>query len=362
MEINITPHISLTSEKEWNQNRSMIRLGIVGCGYVTTMSHLPATQQSHEFQVTGLVDLRPDLSSPLAELYQVPVVSTDYRDLFDKVDAVIVAVPHEMHAPVAIDFLSRGIHVLVEKPMATSVEECQLMIQAAKSSGAKLAVGLMRRFYDNSQLVKRMIDSGLLGRVRQFDAQEVVLFDHFKASPFSVQPPYGGVLFDTGPHTLDLLLWWFGDFARLNYWDDARGGVEANCKIEIETTQGVAGVVELSRTRRLENTIKIECERGCIKYSTLNPDRITIESEFLSGPIQTVKVIEENDGPVLLPYFIRQLKNFAGAISRDETLEVSGEEGMRSIEIIEQCKRTRQPFDLQPWEEINQQVIERIDP
>jgi predicted dehydrogenase len=337
-----------------------VRLGIIGCGYVTAMSHLPASKMVQDIRVTGLVDLNLDLCRQLGETYEIGCCSTDYRDLFDQVDAAIIAVPHHFHFPIAMEFIQRGKHVLVEKPMAVSVPECQELIQAADAHHVKLAVGLMRRYYDSSRAVQRIINTGFLGKIRAFHAQETVLFDNFKASQFTVQPPFGGVLLDTGPHTLDLLQWWFGNFVEVKYWDDARGGVETNCRIEVEAPQGVTGLVELSRTRRLPNKIQLEFEYGEVEFLTNQPDHIQIHSELFSSPIEFAKVTDSENPHDLTPYFAIQLENFSRAILNDEPLLVSGEEGMRSIKVIDYCKNNRQTMDVKSWETLNQNIIRRI--
>ncbi len=360
MEANLADNFQTPVREESESEPQPIRMGMIGCGYVTTMSHLPASQLVRDVQVAALVDPRLDLARSLAENYHIPLFASDYTELFGQVDAVMVAVPHHLHTPIALDCLRQGIHVLVEKPMATSTAECHQLIQAAQSSGAKLAVGLTRRFFDSNRLVKQIIDSGFLGKVERFEAREAVLFDRFKASPFTVLPPSGGILWDTGPHTLDLLLWWLGDFDRIRYWDDARGGVEANCRIEIRTTGGVEGMVELSRTRGLENKIWIECEAGRIEVDTLNPAHIQVDSELFSGPINISRVKDDSEIGLLVPYFARQLANFVAAILGDEDLSIPGTEGVRGIEVIERCRQSRQPLEEAPWEKLNQNVIRRL--
>lgn len=350
----------VVSPQRYVQEDGRVRLGIVGCGYVTAMSHLPASLLVDEVEVVALVDLQLDLVRRLAQTHNIPLSTTDYNEIFDEVDAVIIAVPHHLHAPIAVDFLKRGIHVLVEKPMAISTEECEQMISAARLSQARLAVGLVRRFYDSNRLAKRIIETRFLGDVQRFEAEEAALFDRFKASPFTVLPPAGGVLLDKGPHVLDMLLWLLGDFDELCYWDDAVEGVEANCRIEATTVSGISGTVELSRTRHLDNRIRICCQDGTIEVFTLNPTQVFIDSYLLSGPICASKMVGEEEVRLLVPFFALQLSNFARAILDECELYVPGSEGMRSIAVIERCKRLKQPLEGMPWMRLDRQVIERI--
>jgi predicted dehydrogenase len=337
-----------------------VHLGIIGCGYVTAMSHLPALTLVDSVEVVALVDSRLGLAQGLAQQYGVPVATTNYEELCGQVDAVIVALPHQLHAAVATAFLNQGVHVLVEKPMALSTKECQQMAAAAQAANVQLAVGHMRRFYDSNLLVKRLLETQFFGEVQRFEVEEAVLFERFKASPFTLLPPAGGVLFDTGTHVLDQLLWWFGEFVQIEYWDDAAGGVEANCRIEVVTTNGAHGVIELSRIRHLKNEVRIFCEHGSIEVSTLNPSAVTLRSPWYSGPVLATTVTPETEMSALVPFFARQLTNFVGAIRQQEPLQVPAQEGMRNIALIEQCKQVRQPVVVPAWLRLNEQITQRV--
>lgn len=342
------------------QNDRPVRLGIIGCGYVTEQSHLPAAAKVPAIDVVALADVRQRRAEELAAQFGVKHCVSDYRDLFGRVDAVIVALPHHLHAAVAVEFLGQGVHVLCEKPMAVSTDECRTMVTAAQASGAKLAVGHMRRFYDNMRLAKRLIETHFLGMVQRFEAEESVPFERFPASPFTVQPPFGGVLWDTGPHTLDLLGWWFGDAVELRYWDDAVGGVEANGRIEMVTAAGVPGVVELSRTRQLKNCIRVTCERGTLEIPTLNPAHLTIDDLSLSAPVGLSSIAPPSEDGAATPFFARQLADFASAILEDGEPLTSGAEGMRAIAMIERCRRVRQPLAVTPWMALQESVMQRV--
>ena len=130
-----------------------LRFSIIGCGAIAT-AHLQAIALSESAEVTMLVDKFLPRARRLADDFNVPTVVDNYQKTFGKVDAAIVALPHHLHAQVAKDFLQNGIHVLVEKPMALNISECDAMIKAAEVSGTKLTVGLARRFFDSSRFVK----------------------------------------------------------------------------------------------------------------------------------------------------------------------------------------------------------------
>src|SRR5690606_38240132 len=90
----------------------------------------------------------------------------------DEFDAAIVAVPHHLHAPIATELLSHGKHVLLEKPMAITPEECDLIIAAAEASSGVLAIGMIRRFWESVVWVRDAIRAGALGEVQSFDVRD----------------------------------------------------------------------------------------------------------------------------------------------------------------------------------------------
>lgn len=327
-----------------------LRLGVVGCGAVTELSHLPAAAKMEEVQVTLLVDKNLSRAEDLARQYNVPHVTDDYTEVCDKADAAIVALPHYLHAPVSVDLLNHGIHVLVEKPMALTVEECDRMINAARQSSAILAVGLVRRFYAASRFVKQMIDENWLGPVRAFDVREGAEYNWPVASDFFFRKDKagGGVLVDTGAHTLDMLLWWLGDWIEVAYYDDARGGVEANCELHLTMESGASGVVELSRTRDLRNTYHLVGERGSVEIGVGLAPSIDLQLQDQGLSVEAKALTTGAPQEQFLDVVQQQLADFVTAICDGRAPFIPGEEGRRSVALFEQCYRVRQVLDL-PW-------------
>lgn len=121
-----------------------LRTAVVGVGYLGRF-HAQKYRQLQGSTLIGVVDANADTANRVGAELQAPAY-TDHRDLFDKVDAVSIAVPTPLHFAVARDFLERGVHVLVEKPITTTVEEARQLIELAAARKCVLQVGHLERF------------------------------------------------------------------------------------------------------------------------------------------------------------------------------------------------------------------------
>jgi predicted dehydrogenase/nucleoside-diphosphate-sugar epimerase len=321
-----------------------LELAIVGCGAITELAHLPAAARLDGLRVTGLVDRDLRRAETLAARYGVPQAAADAARLDRRPDAVLIALPHHLHGPVSLGFLRRGVHVLVEKPMALTVAECDAMIGAAAAAGARLAVGLVRRFLPVTRLVKAILAGGALGPLASFDVREGRVYDWPTTSDslFRRETAGGGVLVDAGVHVLDALLFWLGEMEVTACRDDGCGGVEAEAEVHLATAGGARGVVALSRMRELRNTVRL---RGAAA---------TLEASFYTGEITLrrgaeVTVLDASaDLPCLagtaegMDLFRAQLADFAAAVRGGAEPAVPGAEGRRSVALLEACAAVRE--------------------
>lgn len=324
-----------------------IRLALIGCGAVTEHYHLPLLIERQDVEVVHLVDRDPARTARLAEHFKHAACSADYQSIRD-IDAALVAVPHRLHAPVALELLDRGISVLVEKPMAMSTAECRAMIAAAHRNEAVLAVGMQKRFSRACRLIKQMIASGMLGKILDFDLREGDIYGWQSVDSSMLSKELGGgVVTGVGVHALDLLLWWLGDAASVEYYDDALGGIEANCEYHIRMANGAQGILEFSRTRTLRNTWRIRGERGILEFGTdwKAELRLTVEGS-------DVVLSNERGGGEARETAWDQLRgqfdDFVDAVRHHRSPLVSGEEGMRVIALMEAGERSRKTL-YQPW-------------
>jgi predicted dehydrogenase len=328
------------------------KLALVGCGAVSEWQHLPAILQTEGVLLSALVDTeRARLKQLAANCRNLEVVTSDYRQVAGKVQLAVVALPHSLHCQVACDLLHMGINVLVEKPMAINTEECDRMIRAAIDSRTVLAVGHLRRFFPSAIAVKSFIESGILGRIQSFDYQEGAPYDWPAASPsfFDRKLAGGGVLLDTGPHSLDLIKWWFGSPTEVEYYDDNMGGVEAECFLKLALPSGIFGSITLSRMRFLRNTIQIKGELATLEMGLSPTSQVKLYSstdKILIDAYQTKPYANVDEYTATTK---DQLGAFVEACRNNESRIVTGAEARDTIAIIQMCYEVRKPL-LYPWE------------
>ena len=196
------------------------------------------------------------------------VTAPDWTSVADSFDAAVVAVPNAWHGTVGAALASAGKHVLMEPPFATQNAACRAVVQAAERAGTILLAAHPRRHLHVMRWTDAVIRSGLLGPIRRIDWREGRVFDRSNVTDVVLWPDEGGVLMNPGVHALDLLWWWFGVVEPVRYRDDSVGGVESECILECRIG-GAEGRIELSRSRELANTCRIEGEKGFVEVHLL---------------------------------------------------------------------------------------------
>jgi predicted dehydrogenase len=167
---------------------------------------------------------QPERRAAYARKYDVKAFATiDELLAAEAADMIVVATPHPAHADSATKAAGAGLHVLVEKPLASSLADCDAILEAARAGGGKLGMICQRRFFEPCQRIRRAIDAGKLGRpilgtVTMLGWRDAA---YYRSDPWrgSWQGEGGGVLVNQAPHQLDLLLWYLGEIEELfGYW------------------------------------------------------------------------------------------------------------------------------------------------
>ena len=188
----------------------MIKIGIIGCGKITEVRHAPEYAENSNCKLTAFFDVVKDRAEAFAKQYDAKAYDTIEDLLASDVDAVSVCVANRYHAEVAIKALKAGKHVLCEKPMATTSEDCEAMVKAARDAGKFLMIGQNQRLAKAHAKAREIIQSGEMGKVITFETK----FEHpgpegwtgVKDSWFFDKKIASfGVMADLGVHKTDLI-------------------------------------------------------------------------------------------------------------------------------------------------------------
>jgi predicted dehydrogenase len=323
-----------------------LKIGVVGCGALAESIYLPLLTEHPGYRIVFLADISMARAQSLGLKYQVNSWFENHQDAIKETQAaaVVLALPNCLHANAAVDCLNAGLHVLVEKPMATCVADAQRMIEASKRNRRVLAVGLVRRFYATTRFIKEVIDQRLFGSLRSISFEEGCVFNWpIKTdSLINKQLSGGGVLMDIGVHVADLILYWLGEIEFLDYYDDNEGGVEAECYMQFETQSHILGTIKLSRLRNLQNRVFFDFDRARIEMDLTPNSSLRLrfnDSYTFEGSLNPDRVPQH-----LTDIFRRQLDNFYNAIVDDAEVFIPGEEGMKSLAFIERCYQSVRPL------------------
>jgi predicted dehydrogenase len=327
-----------------------VRVVIVGCGAVTRLFHLGAAKAAG-LEVVALVDANLERARHMAAAHNIGIVATIIDDVRVEFDAAIVATPSFLHAPMSIALLERGVHVLVKKPMAIDLPSAVALLETAERTGSQLHVGQMHRFFDHNRIVHDLLANRSLGSITDFSMRlgMVEAWTTATSYPTDRRQAGGGVLIDLGSHLLDLVTWWFGAAKLLSYRDDARGGVEAECEIEVQVGGDIRGTISISRLRPIRSGVRIA---GTAQYleSDIGPGHVRLFP--IAGSAYDRASQPQVLGPKNPEYrdaFIRQLEAFRASVQGTSAPVVPGRDVLPTLELILQCYESRSPL-LAPWE------------
>ena len=196
----------------------MFNIGIIGCGKIAQVRHIPEYADHPQAKLAGFFDLNQDRAQALAEQWGGKAYSSWEELLADPaIDAVSVCVANNAHAQISIAALKAGKHVLCEKPMATTLEDCEAMVAAARESGKFLMIGQNQRLTKAHQKARELVENGTLGKILTFRTT----FGHGGPETWSVDPGKNtwffdkskaamGAMADLGIHKTDLIQYLLG--------------------------------------------------------------------------------------------------------------------------------------------------------
>lgn len=311
-----------------------MKTGIIGVG---SMGKNHARVNSEMGVLAGIADSEQAAAKPLTERFGVEYFS-DYRDMLSSdIDAVTVATPTVTHYQIAMDAIQAGKHVLVEKPICSTLEESENLVRAAEDAGIILAVGQIERHNPVVKFARESIEQGAFGDIVSISARRVSSF------PGRIRDV--GVLLDLGIHDIDVIRYLTQSSVKSVY---ALGGkcqndqFEDHANILMEFDSGILGFVEVNwltpmKVRKLSIT-------GLENYVEL--DYITQSAEVSSSQVSG-KIDSANLYHLPIEYDIRHVslkkqeplrnehEDFIRSIKTNTQPLISGRDGMETLRVCE---------------------------
>lgn len=313
-----------------------LRLAVVGGGEVLERYHIPAINAVPEVVRSVVVDVNAERARRIADRYGFPISSVDLGDVVRHADIAVVLVPNGLHAPISCELLAQGIHVLCEKPMARSSEECLSMIDASRLGNAKLCIGHNRRFQQHMRLAKQILSKGLIGKIVKVQAEEGSPNDWPRsAAYFDPIMSGGGALLDVGIHSIDLIRWFVDEFQAVEYEGNGTDETsESEARMRFDLTNGATGSLTVSRSRNLAQKLTLIGSDGFLEVGLWSA---TLALRCVKGKaFQNLDRLEiavarrpPSDGS-----FAEQLRNLVSAINGEEDVLVNGHVGMAAVEVV----------------------------
>ncbi|MFC1481897.1 Gfo/Idh/MocA family protein [Candidatus Neomarinimicrobiota bacterium] len=286
------------------ENNKEIAVGIVGCGTLVSQVYSKVLPQIHGISIKYVSDLNWDLAQQVAKT--VGAVAVDFDRLIGDADITVIATPPHTHHQLAKEAISVGKTVICEKPFVTTHDEAQDLVALAEARGANLYVAHMRRLYPSVQLARKVAAENRFGDLKKIFIHEGGRFKYFAQSNYVMKEKTGGVVYDTGSHTLDMALYiglLCDDEITINMKDINRDRVEPSHhisgKFNIEKgTDNIDCEFCISRVVSLSNKITFMYENGRMDVPTALSDRLRISSAGGSE----IAIAERNLSPMQVYY------------------------------------------------------------
>jgi predicted dehydrogenase len=321
----------------------ILRVGVVGVG-VMGSNHARVLSEMPGVKLVGIADPDRARCDQVASRLGCATFK-DAEDLLQQgVDAVTIAAPTHLHRDIAIDCAARGVHIMVEKPIAPSVEESRAIVAAARRAGVTLMVGHVERFNPAVQSIKRAIKD-----------QDILSIAITRVGPFPPRMSNVGVVIDLAVHDIDLIRW-FTESEIVEIQPQTSSAVAEREDIALLQFRTASGVLAHINTNWLTP----------FKARTIH---VATRDKYLIGDLLTLQVTEcfgfQPDGSYSMRHLSvgyaeplrSEMQAFLAAIKSGESPAVTGDEAVASLEVAIRCLDARGTQSLLPQRKGPRRVV-----
>ena len=293
----------------------MIKIGVIGAGVMG--GHHIRNLASMDVELVGISDIDKKRVSELSDIFNTKGF-LDYKELVKEgIDAAVVAVPTKLHKIVCDDLIKQGVDILVEKPIADTVEHGKEIIDNAKKEGVKLSVGHIERFNPAIQKLKELIKNDTLGKVVTMSSKRV--------GPYNPRIRDVGIIVDLGVHDIDIMSFLLEEKVKTVY---ATGGkrihpFEDFATILMTFGNTCTGLIDTNwHTPHKVRSLTVVADKGIAEVDYIEQKLVLFDKEWEKD----AKIERREPLAIELDCFINYLK-------KNTAPPVSGEEGLHALEV-----------------------------
>ena len=330
-----------------------VKWGVIGAGGIADRRTIPeGIVPAANSELVAVMDADQARGKEVAAKYGVKCYATEVELINDpKVEAVYIATPVIAHVAQAMMAAEKCKHVLCEKPLAMTMSDCSKVVEACKSSGVKLGLGLMMRFHACHQAIKSVIEGGEIGQPVMARAQLTCWYPKIPGA-WRQDPKLGGggALMDLGIHTIDLLRFLLGEVQAVTGFADnviQDYPVDDSSIVLLKFKSGAQGVVESFfdiPDAAAQNALEVYGTKGCIlAKGTIGQGSAGSFTVYSSAEDKGYEAAQTRDDsgmavrevtPEPVNIYRAEIEGFADAILNDTAPPVSAEDGNRSMEVL----------------------------
>jgi predicted dehydrogenase len=344
------------SRKSGSSKKRNIRYAVVGLGHLAQVAVLPGFAGAKNSELVALVSDDPEKRKTLADKYGLTQTYSydEYDQALSHVDAVYLVLPNHLHRKYAVRALDKGIHVLCEKPMAVTEEDCQAMIEAGERGRAKLMIAYRLHFEQGNLDAIKIGESGRLGDLRIFTSEFAQQVAEGNIRITESEENGGGPVFDMGVYCINAARYLFRGEPSEVFAASANNGDK-----RFDKTNEMTTVIMRFPEDRLAS---FTCSFGAVdisRYTLIGTKgKLTYEPAYdYSMALKRQLTIDEKTATKTFPkrdQFAAELTYFSDCILHDKEPEPSGLEGLADIRIVQailESARTARPVALEPMPE-----------
>lgn len=314
----------------------MLNAAVIGIGAMGK-NHARLYDELDNIKLVAVADPNEKDGKNIAEKYNCKWYA-EYKEMIkkEKIDIVSIVVPTQHHALVAIDCLNKKIHCLVEKPIASSVEEGKKVIAAAEKNKAKLMIGHIERFNPAVIELKKRLDNDELGRIFKIDVNRV--------GPFPARIRDVGVVIDLATHDIDIMRYLTGS-------EVARLYAETEMKIHTSNEDLLSGLLKFKNgaicnfninwlTPTKIRKLYVTGEKGMFVVNYLNQDLYFYENEEIRNNLNYADIMRGVSEGKMIKFFVNkkeplkaEIEHFVDCVKNGKEPLVTGGDGLKALEI-----------------------------